>query len=85
MGWSRVVESDGYAEENNARMGSGEQMSDPACSERFLMVIGSPNSTFASREFFYFQILEWVVSPSGTVPGEITGLSGQNGLIGCFL
>jgi len=49
------------------------------------MMIGSPDSTFASREFFYFQILEGVVSPSGTVPGEITGLSGQNGLIGCFL
>jgi len=33
------------------------------------MVIGFPKSTFVSREFFYFQILEGGHSLSGTVLG----------------
>jgi len=48
------------------------------------MVIGFPKSTFVSREFFYFQILEGGHSLSGTVLGEIIRFMAQNGRISSF-
>jgi len=59
MGWSRVVESAGYAEENSAEMGMGGQIRNPGLLWAIFRMDFSPNSSSASSVLAALGFVWW--------------------------
>jgi len=84
MGRSRVVESDGYTEENSARTVSGGRIRDPGLFQAISWDDWFYKEPLCVAGIFLFLNPERLVSPSEPFLGENSGLSPGTSLSGVF-